>query len=136
MRRAAAALVALLAVAGAAAAATPVRATLRTGTPTPVVDEPWRWTVVVKDSRGRAVAARMRLQILFAGTVVGCWKAGAIAQCSGANSGAWISFRGKRTGVLMWPAESVGVTLTFRAIVVVGRQTVRLRSPVTVQPKP
>ena len=130
-------LLVLLALADSAPAATPVvRATLRTSTPTPVVDEPWRWTVVVKDARGRPFAARMRLQILFGGVVVGCWKGTEMTQCSGANSGTWIRFRGKRTGILTWPAQSVGVELTFRAVVSVGTKTVRLRAPVMVQPKP
>jgi len=134
--RLAGALAVLLVLAGTASAATQIRATLRTGTPAPVVDEPWRWAVTVRDTKGRAVAARMRLQILFAGTVVGCWKGGAMRQCSGANAGTWISFRGKRTGVLAWPAQSVGVKLTFQAIIVVAGQTLRLKAPVTVQPKP
>jgi hypothetical protein len=129
-------LLALLALAHSAPAATPVvRATLRTSTATPVVDEPWRWTVAVKSASGKPLAARMRLQILFSGVVVGCWKGTAMAPCSGANSGTWIRFRGKRTGILTWPAQSVGVTLTFRAVVSVGTKTLRLRAPVTVQPK-
>jgi hypothetical protein len=125
-----------LVLATSAQSATPaVRATLRTSSPTPVVDEPWRWTVVVKNARGRPLAARMRLQILFGGIVVGCWKRTAMTQCSGANSGTWIRFRGKRTGVLTWPAQSTGVKLTFRALVTAGRKTIRLKAPVTVQPK-
>ena len=117
-------------------AAAPIRATLTTTTPKPIVDQPWRWTVVVKSAAGKPLPAKMRLQILFAGTVVGCWKNGAMTQCSGANAGAWIVFKGKRSDVLTWPAQSLGVRLTFQAVVVAEKQTRRLRAPVTVQPAP
>jgi hypothetical protein len=115
-------------------ATAPIRATLTTTTATPVVGQPWRWKVVVRSATGRPLRAKLRLQILFAGTVVGCWKNGAMTQCTGADAGAWIPFRGRRSGVLTWPAESVGVKLTFQAIVVAQKQTRRLRAPVTVQP--
>ncbi|HSI96951.1 MAG TPA: hypothetical protein VK926_01190 [Gaiellaceae bacterium] len=119
-----------------AAAAPPIKATLTTTTPTPVVDRPWRYTVVVRSAAGKPIAARMRLQILLGPTVVGCWKRGQMAQCLDGSLGDWIAFRGKRTGVLTWPAESVGVRLTFRAVVKAGGQTRRLRAPVTVKPAP
>jgi hypothetical protein len=57
-------------------------------------------------------------------------------QCSGASAGTWISFKGKRSDVLTWPAQSVGIKLTFQAVVVADRRTLRLRSPVTVQAAP
>ena len=128
--------VAALALSASAIAATPsVRATLRTSSPTPTVDDPWRWTVVVKDAKGKPLAAKMRLQILLGTLVVGCWKGTAMTQCSGANSGTWIAFKGARTGVLTWPAESTGVKLTFQAVVTAGGTVLRLRAPVTVRPK-
>jgi hypothetical protein len=126
---------ALVAVSVASASTSAVRAKLTTSSPTPVVDAPWRWTVVVKDARGKPLEARLRLQILFGGLVVGCWKGTAMTQCSGANAGTWIAFRGKRSGVLTWPAQSLGVKLTFQAVVRAGTKTVKLRAPVTVQPK-
>ena len=119
-----------------AAASTQVRAVLRTSSATPVVDEPWRYTVTVRSAAGKPLAARMRLQILVGTTVVGCWKGGEMAQCLDGSLGSWIVFKGKRTGVLTWPAQSVGVKLTFRAIVVAQKRTFRLRAPVTVQPRP
>ena len=126
----------LLAGASAAVAALPVvKASLKTSTPTPVVDEQWRWTVVVKDAKGTPLPAKMKLQILFGTLVVGCWKGTAITQCSGVNAGTWIPFKGKKTGTLTWPVASVGPKLTFQAIVVAGQKTLKLRSPVTVQPK-
>lgn len=124
-----------LVLASPAASATQVRATLKTSSATPVVGEPWRYTITVKSAAGRPLAARMRLQILVGTTVVGCWKGGQMAQCLDGSLGSWIVFKGKRSGVLTWPAQSVGVTLTFRAIVVAQKRTFKLRAPVRVQPK-
>lgn len=137
MRASAAGLVLLvLAFAAPGLAAAPVvKATLRTSTTTPTVDENWRWTVTVKDGKGRPIAAKMRLQILLGTLVVGCWKGKAMTPCSGAGAGTWIAFKGIRTGVLTWPAQSVGVKLTFQAVVVAGGKTLRVRAPVSVQPK-
>ena len=123
-------------VAAGATAATPIKAKLTTTTPTPVVDEPWRWTVTVRSAAGVALPARMRLQILTGETVVGCWKGGAMVQCFSQTAGDWIVFKGKRTGMLRWPAASLGVKLTFQALVKAQRQTRKLRAPVTVQPAP
>ena len=125
---------AALVLAASAVAANPVRATLTTSSAKPVVDQPWRWTVKVKNAAGKPIPAKMRLQILIGSTVVGCWKGTAMAPCTGANVGTWIVFKGRRTGVLNWPAQSAGVKLTFQAVVVAEKKTVRLRAPVTVQP--
>jgi hypothetical protein len=129
-------LLVMLVAASSVAAATPVvRASLATSTPTPAVDEPWRWTVVVKDGKGKPLPAKMKLQILLGTLVVGCWKGAAMTQCTGAGAGTWIPFRGKKTGTLAWPVLSVGQKLTFQAVVVAGGKTLKLRAPVTVQPK-
>ena len=135
MRRLALAILALV-LASSAAGAAQVRATLKTSSATPVVDQPWRYTITVKTAAGKPLAARMRLQILLGTTVVGCWKGGQMAQCLDGSLGSWIPFKGKRTGVLTWPAQSVGVQLTFRAIVVAQKRMFKLRAPVTVQAKP
>jgi hypothetical protein len=135
MRRLALAILALV-LAASAAGATQVRVTLKTSSATPVVDQPWRYTITVKSGAGKPLAARMRLQILLGTTVVGCWKGGQMAQCLDGSLGSWIPLKGKRTGVLTWPAQSVGVKLTFRAIVVAQKRTFKLRAPVTVQAKP
>jgi hypothetical protein len=119
--------------AASAAALNPVRATMATSSTKPLVDTPWRYTVVVKNPAGEPLAAKMRLQILLGTTVVGCWKGTAMTACSGANAGTWIRFKGKRTGVLSWPAQSAGVKLTFQAVVVAASRSLRLRTPVTVQ---
>jgi hypothetical protein len=128
--------IAVLVLAASAAAANPVRATMTTSSAEPVADQPWRWTVTVKNAAGKPIAAKMRLQILLGLTVVGCWKGTAMTQCSGAKAGTWIVFRGKRSGVLTWPAQSMGIKLTFQAVVVADTQTLRLRSPVTVRAAP
>jgi hypothetical protein len=125
-----------LGMAAVAVAATPMKARLTTSTTRPVVGQPWHWKVTVRSATGAPLRARVRLQILLAETVVGCWKGRAMVQCSGRKAGDWLVFRGKRAGVLTWPAESVGPKLMFQAVVTARRQTKRLRAPVTVQPAP
>lgn len=123
---------ALVLAATAAAGLSPVRASMTTTSTQPLVDTPWRYTIVVKDRAGKPIAAKVRLQILVGTLVVGCWKQTAIVQCSGANAGTWIPFKGKRTGVITWPAQSAGVKLTFQATVVAAGRSLKLRAPVTV----
>jgi hypothetical protein len=125
--------IAALLVASPASAAT-IRLKLTTTSSTPVVGQPWRYTLSVRSSAGAPLRARVRLQLLLGTTIVGCWKGGAMVPCSGTASGEWISFRGRRTGVLRFPAQAVGVHLTFQATVQVQGQTRKLRAPVTVQP--
>jgi len=127
-----AAIVVLALTATAAAGVNPVRASMTTTSTQPVVDTPWRYTIVVNDRAGKPLAAKARLQILVGTLVVGCWKQAAIVQCSGATAGTWIPFKGKRTGVITWPAQSAGVKLTFQATVVAAGSSLKLRAPVTV----
>jgi len=115
------------------AATSPVRATMSTTSTRPLADTPWRYTIVVKSRTGGPLAARVRLQVLAGNVVVGCWKRSAIRACSGAGAGTWIPFKGKRTGVIRWPARSAGEKRTFQAIVVAGTRSLRLRAPVIVQ---
>jgi hypothetical protein len=128
--------VAVALVLSAPLAAASIRAKLTTSTPTPVVDQPWRFTLTVKNASGAPLTARAKLQLLLGETVVGCWKGGAMVQCFGQSPGDWITFRGRRTGVLRFPAESLGVKLTFQAVVRSQRETRRLRAAVTVRPAP
>jgi len=127
-----AAVVALALTATAAAGMNAVRASMTTTSTEPLVDTPWRYTIVVKDRAGKPLAAKARLQVLAGTLVVGCWKQTAIVECSGATAGTWIPFRGKRTGVIAWPAQSAGVKLTFQATVVTAGTSLKLRAPVTV----
>jgi hypothetical protein len=131
-----ASLVVALVVVAPATATTTVRLKLTTSTPTPAVGQPWRYTLTVRSSSGKPVRARAKLQLLLGTTVVGCWKSGAMAQCTDGAAGDWISFRGKRTGVLQFPAQAVGVRLTFRATVQVQGAMRKLTAPVTVQAAP
>lgn len=124
----------MVTVAASPAAATPVRATMSTSSTKPLAGTPWRYTVVVRElAEGSFLAARMRLQLLAGKTVVGCWKRGRIRACSGANAGTWISFQGRRTGVIAWHARYAKLRLTFQAIVVANTPPLLLRAPVTVQ---
>jgi len=126
-----AALATALVVAAPANAA--VRFTLTTTSKTPKVGEQWRWTVTVREG-GKPVSARVKLQILFGQMIVGCWTGGKMAQCkNGAAAGDPIAFNGRRTGVITWTADSVGVPLTFQAVVTAGKQTRRLGTPVQVR---
>ena len=103
---------------------------------TPAADQAWRYTLTVRSASGAPLRARVKLHLLLGTTVVGCWKKGAMRQCSGAAAGDWIAFRGKRSGVLRFPSQAVGVRLTFQATVQVQGQIRKLRAPVTVQPAP
>jgi hypothetical protein len=122
-----------LTVVASATAASPIRATMSTSSTKPLAETPWRYTVVVKDRAGKALEAKMRLQVLSGSTVVRCWKRTRLVVCSNAGAGTWISFTGRRTGVIRWPAQFAGEKLTFQAIVVSGTHSLRLRTPVTVQ---
>lgn len=124
----------VLTVTAAASAAepTPIRATMSTSSTMPLADVPWRFTVVVQSRAGKPLGAKMRLQVLRGTTVIRCLKRTAFVACSGENAGAWISFTGKKTGVVRWPAKPAGVKLTFQAVVVAGTRSLRLRAPVTV----
>ena len=132
MRPALVVLAAFLVTTGVALGASPVRGTLTTSTSTPVVDAPWRYTIVVKSVAGKPVPAKTRLQILLGTLVVGCWKGNAMTMCSNPSEGTWIPFKGKLSRTLTWPAQAEKVKLTFQAVVVAGGRTLRLRAPVLV----
>jgi hypothetical protein len=117
----------------AASALADVQARLTTSSDAPRVGEAWRWTITARDG-AKPAHARVRLQILLGGTVVGCFKNSAMAACKGAAAGDLIEFTGKRTGVIRWPAASIGVPLTFQVVVITKLGTLRLRAPVAVAP--
>jgi hypothetical protein len=125
----------LVAAVAATPAAAAVKVTLTATTTKPKVGEAWRWTVTAREG-GKPVAARVKLQIVLGDIVVGCWKAGAMAQCAGKTAGDAIAFRGRRTGVIRWPAESAGAPLAFQVVVTASKRTQRLRIPVRVQAAP
>jgi hypothetical protein len=125
-----------LILAASASAANPVKATLTGSSTEPLVGEPWRYTITVRDRAGTPLAAKARLQILRGSVVVGCWKRTRMVRCSGVRAGTWIRFKGTRRATIVWPVLPVSGKLAFRVIVVVGTRTLRLRAPVTVQPRP
>jgi hypothetical protein len=129
-------LLAALVLAVPAEAAAPIKATLTTSTATPVVGQAWRYTVTARSAAGKPLAAKVKLQLLLGRTVVGCWEGGEMAQCFDPAAGDWIAFRGKRSGVLRFPGQSVGVRLTFQATVRAQGVLRKLRAPVTVKAGP
>lgn len=129
----AAALVAAASAAAATRPQSPVRATMSTTSTAPLVDTPWRYTLVVQNRRGKPLRAKARLHVLLGALVIGCWKSGRMQPCSSQQAGTWIPFTGRRTGALRWRAQSVGVRLTFQATVVAMGRSLKLRAPVTVK---
>ncbi len=98
----------------------------------PVVGVPWRYTITVRTQAGDPVRARARLQALRGSRLVGCWTRTGFVRCS-QNAGTWLEVSGDRTRSIVWPERWVGLELTFRAVVVTGTHTLRLRAPVTVR---
>jgi hypothetical protein len=133
MRLVLVALAAALVSATAASAAVKVRATLTTSSTTAVAGVPWRYTIAVHTQAGDPLPARARFQVLHRSQLVGCWTRSGLVRCRADDAGTWIGFRGKRSATILWPARWVGVGLTFRAIVVTGMSTLRLRAPVIVR---
>lgn len=119
-------------LAGPAAAAAPVRATLTVTSTTPAVGAPWRWTVKTT-AAGKPVKATVKIQILLGATVVGCWQNGKMQACTGAKSGHPIASRGTVSKPIAWTAQSRNVPLTFQAVVTAGGKTQRLRARLTVR---
>jgi len=130
MRLLALACLATLCLAASASAADQVRATMTTSSIEPLVGEPWRYTITVKDRDGSPLVARVRLQVIRGDVVVGCRKRAAIVRCSGPRSGKWIAFKGRHTATIAWPAFSVGVGLTFKATILSDTRTLLLGAPV------
>jgi hypothetical protein len=132
MRLVSLAFAAALAAAAAATAAGPVRATMSTSSTQPVAGAPWRYTITVRTQATDPVRARVRLQALRGSRLLGCWTRSGFLRCS-ENAGTWLAISGRLTRAIVWPARWVGLELTFRAVVVTGTHTLRLRAPVTVR---
>jgi hypothetical protein len=126
-------LLVLVASAPAAGSVSPVRLRLVVSTKTPVAETPWRWTVTATRA-GKRVQGTVRLNILLGPAVVGCWRRGKPVQCSSPRGSDALSFTGRRTGVIRWPAQAQGVTLVFQAVVQAQGKKQRFRVPVAVQP--
>jgi hypothetical protein len=126
------ALTAALAAAAAATATGPVSATMSTSSTMPVAGVPWRYTITVRTQPGDPVRARLRLQALRGSRLLGCWTQSGFVRCS-EHAGTWIAISGRLTRAIVWPAQWVGLELTFRAVVVTETHTLRLHAPVTVR---
>ncbi len=86
--------------------------TLSAQTHRPVVGAPWPIVIQAHDAAGHPLRAEVRYQYLFAGSVV--------ARRS------HYRFRGTFHDTFRWPARSLGVPLTFRAVVTTPLGTRRL----------
>ena len=92
----------------------------------PRVGKPWHYEVRVTDAAGRPVAARIHLQILFGGAVVG-----QVGRHRVAN-GVWQETIG--TGPNQpFPARARNVPLVFEAIVTADGQTKKAEYRITVR---
>jgi hypothetical protein len=117
-----------------ASAAVTIRATLTTSSTTAVVGVPWRYTIAVHTQAGDPLPAQARFQVLHRSQLVGCWTGSGFVRCRSDDAGTWMAFRARRSATILWPARWVGVDhLTFRAVVVSGMHTLRLRAPVIVR---
>jgi hypothetical protein len=94
--------------------------TLAAPTHRPRANAPWPIAIEARGPGGRPLRAAVRYQFLFAGSVV--------ARRS------HYRFRGTFHDVIRWPANSVGVPLTFRAVVATALGTRRLDYRVRVRP--
>jgi hypothetical protein len=93
--------------------------TLSAQTHRPVAGAAWPIVIRAHDAAGRPLQAEVRYQYLFAGVVV--------ARRS------HYRFRGTFHDTFRWPARSLGVPLTFRAVVTTPLGTRRLDYDVRVQ---
>ena len=85
----------------------------------PVVGAPWPIVIRARGPGGKPLRAEVRYQYLFAGAVV--------ARRS------HYRFKGVFHDTIRWPARSLGIPLTFRAVVTTPLGTRRLDYPVRVR---
>jgi hypothetical protein len=119
---------AVLAVAGAAPAATAVafRATLVAGTHRPAINTRWPYAVKVVNAKGKPLAARISVAVVDPlGT------AHPTEFYASTKLVKNIPFRGTFRDAVKWPPESKGYPLTFRVTVKVGTGTKVLKYVVT-----
>lgn len=126
MRRLLAIAVLALAVAPAALAASPIKASLRAQSHHPVVGKTWWYQVKVTGAAGKPVAAKIHLQILFAGAPVGQIGIHRVA------NGFWREVIGKGPNP-PFPAASRGQPLVFQAVVTAKGVTVKRNWPIVVR---
>jgi hypothetical protein len=93
-----------------------IRVSLTADSHRPRVGKPWHYEVRVTDATGRAVPARVHLQILFAGAPVGQVGRHRV------ENGIWSETIGAK-GNPPFPARAKGVRLVFQAVVTARGQT-------------
>jgi hypothetical protein len=85
----------------------------------PTVNAAWPITITARDPDGRPLRAEVRYQYLFAGSVVA--------------HRSHYRFKGTFHDIIRWPKRSVGIPLTFRALVSTPLGTRRLDYAVRVK---
>lgn len=85
----------------------------------PVVNAPWPITIRARGPRGEPLRAEVRYQYLFAGAVVA--------------HRSHYRFKGTFHDTIRWPARSIGIPLTFRAVVTTPLGTRKLDYAVRVR---
>lgn len=75
---------------------------------TPKVNVPWRIVVTVKDAAGKPIRAKLLMNVLFGGRVVGQ-----------VDEGKVYDFFGRHQQDITWPPASIGYALTLQAVVTV-----------------
>jgi hypothetical protein len=100
----------------------PVRATLRAPTHTPVVGKNWTYTISATDATGHPLDGTVLSEFAFAGQVVGR-EAPPTHRLK----------HGRLKDVIQYPARSVGVPLTFYAVVETRLGKVTLKWPIKVR---
>ena len=115
---------ALLGLAGPAAAATPFVATLKATTHSPKANAAWPITVTVRSHAGRSLRATATYQFVYNGQVVATRypspKADLHSKCNkeGTCRHSAYPFTGRlRDPTVTWPARSAGIALKFRVVV-------------------
>jgi hypothetical protein len=100
----------------------PVRAMLRAPTHTPVVGKNWTYTITATDAAGHPLNGTVLSEFAFAGQVVGR-EAPPTHRLK----------HGRLRDVIQYPARSVGVPLTFYAVVETRLGKVTLKWPIKVR---
>lgn len=95
-----------------------IRVSISSPTHRPTVNKPWPVTITVTDARGKPVAARLTMRVLFNGVAVGKIDDGAVYRFVG-------TWRERKGNEITWPPEARGQPLVFQAVVTALRVTVR-----------
>jgi len=98
----------------------PFVAHLKAPTHHPKVDKPWRITITARSNSGKKLSGRVQYEFLYGGQVV-------------SRNSNYKFKNGVFHDTLTWPKRSVGIDLTFRAVVTTKPGVVRLSYAVKVR---